>query len=1153
MPLKPFQKGLQVTQTQTQGRLKPFVPVKRAPAPRTDIRQSDNYKNAVSNAEKYQKESDSANANVAKWEGVKSLPKEVAKMMTRSALGVADVVQRVNPVEFGKNIDAGIKKVFTGDKNVPASIRFQQGRTERQARPLMWEQFSGNKVTKDTGGVDWEQGRKFIGDAASAPTYAYSGSKAFMENPTGNILARILKRGIGSVPEAAVNTGIQQFQQGDTKNIGTNFRNNAVAMALFSNVFGEGGRAIRKVAGTQTPPQIEGGKSPDSEPQPSNLPSADGGQPTPNTGMARQSVAGQVDTSYNGGITQKPEFVNQATGGNHLLQEAGKYPNAEAFVKGIKKEVPIVENRFMQMDFTRTKDSLPPVETGYIRLYRAEGGRKSYDAVFRKTNISKLPKSFVEGDSKFYTPKLVDANVYAKEYGAKIHYIDVPNSLAQKINPSEYIVNKSQLTDLYHQARGGVPKTIKKIKNPINPTGKERGFIESVRNSPEISQDLASKVEGSSSGYEFKPNKPLQERSQRIIFDNITEAERIAKNDVGAEGGIMNTELIKHYDSIAQQAKRAGDNDAFEAAMNRADEITNTRANNLTDNAQNLQAAATISKLSPEGLLHYINKVSRDVGSPIKLSNDVKFDFMRKAEVIQNILDPREKAFKTFDLIDELAEALPRGNKDKFLEAINLPRAIMATADLSAPLRQGIFTAARNPVMFAKNFGKMFKYAFSEKAYRGLKADIITSPNYNLYSKHKLPLTDVASGLSGREEVFMSNLAEKIPLFGSLAKGSNRAYTGFLNKMRVDLFDDFVKTAKLNGIKDPKFLDDAARFVGAATGRGNLFKTLEGSAPALNAMFFSPRLMASRISLINPHYYMKLHPAVRKEALKSLGAFVGTGIGILTLAKANGAEVSADPRSADFGKIKMGNTRYDIWGGFQQYARLIGQLSTGEKISTITGKETTLGEGYNAPTHESIFMDFLKSKQAPLMSLLTRASQGEKYGEKFNLPAEVIDRFLPMIAGDAFDLYSEYGAKGLPGAIPGAFGIGSQTYGDQIPTMGTTEANNPTIKFRTRPGLGETMLNFVTGKQVSEIPKDQWEPLYEERKKEQIRQAEVDKVKSVVLISGETQWVGDTKIYLENGVVKTKKESKDKRLPLKDQLLYEELQKRKVTQPFYTK
>jgi hypothetical protein len=370
----------------------------------------------------------------------------------------------------------------------------------------------------------------------------------------------------------------------------------------------------------------------------------------------------------------------------------------------------------------------------------------------------------------------------------------------------------------------------------------------------------------------------------------------------------------------------------------------------------------------------------------------------------------------------------------------------------------------------------------------------------------------------------------------------------------MDLYDDFVKTAKLEGIKDEKFFDDAAKFVGSATGRGKLFKSLEPHASLLNGIFFSPRLMASRMNLINPIYYAKLHPTVRKEALKTLAAFVGSGMSVLGLAKLNGAEVGTDPRSADFGKIKIGNTRYDIWGGFQQYARLIGQLTTGEKISTTTGRETTLGAGgYNAPTRESIFMDFLKSKANPLTSFAIRASQGELYGEKFNLPAEVLDRFIPMIAQDAFDLTREYGiGKGLAMAVPGALGIGSMTYGSDIPMFSETKTGNIGLKYRGEPGIGETIINKITGKKLSNVPEEYWKPLAEERLVEQKRQAEVDKAKAIVLTSGEPQQVGDTYIYLENGIVKTKKQGKAERLPIKERLLYEKLQERtKNSNPYY--
>jgi len=747
---------------------------------------------------------------------------------------------------------------------------------------------------------------------------------------------------------------------------------------------------------------------------------------------------------------------------------------------------------------------------------------------------------------------------------------NIPQQIVSRQNVPTNIL-ESSYTPRVAQESGNVNSQVlaqraDEIINPTKAKSKERGFVETVKNSPELSQDLASRVDDT---YNVKHNEAGIKKAQQLIFDNPTEAERIAMSGGTDEATFTANELIKHYDEIATKSKATGNSADFEVAMGKAVDIARQNARNLTEAGRTVQAASTIDRLSPDGIIQYVNKAIKEVGGEsVKLSNEKYYNIVRQAEAIKGILDPKKKALATFDLLDNIYADIPKSLQNKVSEALNLPRSIMATADLSAPLRQGIFTMARNPKMFAKNFGSMLKYAFSEDAYRNLKADIVTSPNYDLYKKHKLSLTDINQGLTNREEEFMSNWAEKIPLFGKLAKGSNRAYSGFLNKMRMDLFDNFVETAKLEGITDAKFFDDAATFVGSATGRGKLWKGVDEHASLLNGIFFSPRLMASRLNLINPVYYAKLHPTVRKEALKYLASFVGTGMSVLALAKLNGAEVGTDPRSADFGKIKMGNTRYDIWGGFQQYARLIGQLTTGEKISTTTGKQTELGSGgYNAPTRESIFIDFLKSKANPLTSFAIRASQGKQFGEEFNLPAEVLDRFIPMIAQDAFDLSREYGAeKGLPMAIPGAFGVGSMTYGDQIPKMTTTPSGAPSIEYRSQPGLGETIINKATGKQVSDIPKEQWEALAREKLTEQKRQVQLDALKQEVLLTGESKTLDDTLIYLENGVIKTKKLTKEEkkvkekkklqeklkpivgetsRTPIKDEILYQALEERK--------
>jgi hypothetical protein len=453
-------------------------------------------------------------------------------------------------------------------------------------------------------------------------------------------------------------------------------------------------------------------------------------------------------------------------------------------------------------------------------------------------------------------------------------------------------------------------------------------------------------------------------------------------------------------------------------------------------------------------------------------------------EVIKAILDKRT----SFEKLSTLGA-----------EALNIPRAIMATADLSAPLRQGLFLIGR-PKQWLPAFADMFKYAFSKDAYEGLNEQIKADPNYQLMRDAKLAITDTNSlNLSSREEQFMSTLPEKIPIFGKIAAGSNRAYTGFINKLRVNVFDDLINKAQAQGTPiDENLLKSLGEFVNTATGRGNLPGSIEKMSSVLNATLFSPRLMASRIQLLNPQFYYKLDPFVRKEALKSLFTFAGTAASVLALSKLGGAEVGVDPRSADFGKVKVGNTRYDILGGFGQYVRLGAQLITGKLISSTTGKEFTLGdtETYNPLTRKDIIIRFFESKEAPALSFLTALMTGkDAIGNAFDLPVQVVNRLIPMVAQDAYDLYKEKGPEGLIMALPGIFGVGVQTYGKQIPNLQTTPAGNPTIKLSPVPGMSEDIVNKIRGTPASNIPLDQQQPLATKIQAEKQAKVNADKLK----------------------------------------------------------
>jgi hypothetical protein len=354
----------------------------------------------------------------------------------------------------------------------------------------------------------------------------------------------------------------------------------------------------------------------------------------------------------------------------------------------------------------------------------------------------------------------------------------------------------------------------------------------------------------------------------------------------------------------------------------------------------------------------------------------------------------------------------------------------MASFDLSAPMRQGVFFIGR-PKQWLPAFKEMFGAFKGEKQYKTMQDSIINHPDYLLARESDLALTDMDVLLGNREEAFMSNWAEKIPLLGKGVRASGRAYVGFLNKLRFDVFTDLVNKAELMGLDARKNRDltkAISDFINNATGRGTLPLGLQRAAITLNSVFFSPRLIMSRLNLVNPVYYMKQTPFVRKEALKSLFAFVGFGMTILTLSKLAGAEVGSDPRSSEFGKIKINNTRIDVWGGFQPLVRVAGQLISGKYVSSTTGKEMTLGEGYKPMTRADIVQRFFEGKLAPVPSFIVTLMKGQSIeGEKVNVPKEIALRFTPMVIQDMYDILQD--SPGLfPVSLLGLFGVGSQTY-----------------------------------------------------------------------------------------------------------------------------
>lgn len=389
------------------------------------------------------------------------------------------------------------------------------------------------------------------------------------------------------------------------------------------------------------------------------------------------------------------------------------------------------------------------------------------------------------------------------------------------------------------------------------------------------------------------------------------------------------------------------------------------------------------------------------------------------------------------ELITELGKKQGINLLSETESILNLPRAVMTSLDLSFGGRQGAFLGTRYRQEFVKNWVKQFEEFGSENAYKASQEAMRTNKYFGLAQKSGLSFTDIASGLDKSEEAFMSKWVDKLPGI----RQSARAYTGFANKFRMDVFSRLAGNAEKLGLnletvgKNGKSIaEDIAKFVNVGTGRGGL-GPFEAISKELNAVFFSPRLMSSRLTLMNPLFYTKLNPYVRKEALKTLLTFGSTWTTILGIASTiPGVQVGTNVKNADFGKIKVGNTRIDIGAGFQQYLRAAGQLITGKYVSTTTGKEYTLGEGYKPMTRFDILLRQAETKSSPIASFIIDILQGQDaVGNKFDITQAVKDRFIPMVIGDTLELAQD-NPDLLPIEVLGLLGIGVQTYQPQKKT-----------------------------------------------------------------------------------------------------------------------
>ena len=442
------------------------------------------------------------------------------------------------------------------------------------------------------------------------------------------------------------------------------------------------------------------------------------------------------------------------------------------------------------------------------------------------------------------------------------------------------------------------------------------------------------------------------------------------------------------------------------------------------EQAQTLEREAD-DIIATSGLKGAKKKSARErllMGALDHLSGDPRFDAGRRLKILLDATSDqktRNHAYSgletltekgrtpTADQLDALEQILGPGGLRALLssrslgekatihlmDTLGIPRALMASFDFSALLRQGGILGAAHPAIWLKDAGRAVRIFFSEKYALEINERLRYGRGTIKWGDETRDLYDVATDVSGVEmtrygkevsvtefeEAIASSFIGRIPGF----KQSQRAYTLFLNLLRSDVHDFTVRgwareAARPGGRQfSGEDLKDIGLFLNNTTGRGKLpgdTKTWNNIAGLLNVGFFSPRLQLSRFQLVGdvaraiPRAGRGVGSRSANQILRDMGLFFGEGfaiLGLLEAASRAGAPISVGITPFDinadgsissnpnFGKIRLGNTRIDFWGGFSQYARYFSEIAARSATGDWEGASKRL-------------LDLTRSKTSPI-------------------------------------------------------------------------------------------------------------------------------------------------------------------------------------------
>ncbi len=512
------------------------------------------------------------------------------------------------------------------------------------------------------------------------------------------------------------------------------------------------------------------------------------------------------------------------------------------------------------------------------------------------------------------------------------------------------------------------------------------------------------------------------------------------------------------------------------AARNRLDEVTRSVGTQL---GRGLQFFRQLAKedYSLSDMLHGAEVAKRAPLTDAEVKQIT--DMQKRIEELEGQLEKlRDKGGKTPDGKDEIDTVIERDKKKKeyeewidgwnrknrpvpqkvisaAVESSNAVRAFITAYDLSATLRQGGLLTAAHPLKGAKAFGESVRALFNSHEAARQAEMLKRRPTFDLFRKEGGYISDHEKP----EESFAGRWVKKIP--GVAA--SERAYNSYLNRLRMDVFDSLVNSSR-GGRPTRAEAAAAANLVNVFTGRGTTPQSLDGAMRAAAHVFFSPRYALSRFQAILGQPLVGGRTTVKetitlpdgktKVVSRSVPVYGGSntmrakiaaeyGRSVAGLAAMYGIaaallpdeKLSFDPRSADFGKMVIGNTRLDPLAGLSQATVFLARVGWGQTKNEKGQVSDLRHPKYGGASTGDVAGRFTRNKLAPIPGAIATHFLGNRpgSGKAFKSTQEEglfhLGQMVPIQIQDTIQGVEDQGVpRGVAVAMLAALGWGTQVY-----------------------------------------------------------------------------------------------------------------------------